>query len=113
LNEHFTGGRASWSADLAAALGGASGLIHATPTGMSRMPGLPLPADLLRPSMWVSEIVYVPLDTELLRAARQKGCATMDGGHMNVGQALGAFKLFTGQDADPVRMDAHFRRLVS
>jgi shikimate dehydrogenase len=113
LNEHFSGGRASWSADLATALAGASGLIHATPTGMSRMPGLPLPAELLRPSMWVSEIVYVPLETALLKAARQAGCATMDGGHMNVGQALGAFKLFTGQDADPVRMDAHFRRLVS
>jgi shikimate dehydrogenase len=32
---------------------------------------------------------------------------------MNVGQAVGAFKLFTGIDADPVRMDAHFRQLVS
>jgi shikimate dehydrogenase len=32
---------------------------------------------------------------------------------MNVGQAAGAFKLFTGLDADPARMDAHFRRLVS
>jgi shikimate dehydrogenase len=32
---------------------------------------------------------------------------------MNVGQAAGAFKLFTGIDADPARMDAHFRRLVA
>jgi shikimate dehydrogenase len=32
---------------------------------------------------------------------------------MNVGQAVGGFKLFTGRDADPARMDAHFRRLVS
>ena len=46
--------------------------------------------------MWVSEIVYVPLETPLLKAARRIGCATADGGHMNVGQALGAFKLFTG-----------------
>ena len=40
--------------------------------------------------MWVSDIVYVPLETELLKAARRLGCAIVDGGHMNVGQALGA-----------------------
>jgi shikimate 5-dehydrogenase len=32
---------------------------------------------------------------------------------MNVGQAIGAFKLFTGLDADTARMEAHFRRLAS
>jgi shikimate 5-dehydrogenase len=31
---------------------------------------------------------------------------------MNVGQAVRGFKLFTGRDADPARMEAHFRRLV-
>jgi shikimate dehydrogenase len=36
----------------------------------------------------------------------------MDGGHMTVGQAIGAFRLFTGEDADPSRMESHFRRLV-
>jgi shikimate dehydrogenase len=95
------------------ALQGASGLIHATPTGMTSAPGMPFSAELLRSSLWVSEVVYVPLETELLRAARRAGCAVMDGGHMTVGQALGAFKLFTGLDADPVRMDAHFRRRLT
>jgi shikimate dehydrogenase len=74
---------------------------------------MPLPPDLVRPPLWVSEVVYVPLETELLRAARRAGCEVMDGGHMTVGQAIGAFKLFTGLDGDPARMDAHFRRLVS
>jgi shikimate dehydrogenase len=60
----------------------------------------------------VSEVVYVPLETELLKAARRAGCATVDGGHMNVGQATRGFKLFTGLDADAARMDRHFRRLV-
>jgi shikimate dehydrogenase len=92
---------------------GATGLIHATPTGMLKIPGMPLPEALLRPSLWVSEVVYVPLDTELLKAARRAGCATVDGGHMNVGQAARGFKLFTGLDADVARMDAHFRTLVS
>ena len=92
---------------------GATGLIHATPTGMLKMPGMPLPESLLRPTLWVSEVVYVPLQTELLKAARRIGCATVDGGHMNVGQAVRAFKLFTGRDADAARMEAHFRNLVS
>jgi shikimate dehydrogenase len=112
LNDHFAGGRARAFADAEAALEGATGLIQATPVGMLNHPGMPLPERLLRPSVWVSEIVYVPLETPLLMAARRIGCATCDGGHMNVGQAVGAFKLFTGLDADPARMDAHFRRLV-
>ena len=113
LNHHLDGSRASASADLQAALNGASGLIHATPTGMAGMPGMPLPEELLRRTMWVSDIVYTPLETPLLKAARRIGCATADGGHMNVGQAIGGFKLFTGLDADAARMDAHFRKLVS
>ncbi len=105
------GPRCSAAAELAQALVGASGLIHATPTGMAKMPGLPVPEGLLRPGLWVSEIVYVPLETGLLRSAKGAGCAVMDGGYMNVGQALGAFRLFTGREADAARMDAHFRSL--
>jgi len=111
LDGHFPG-RAIAAPDLAGALQGASGLIQATPVGMQKHPGMPLPAALLRPSLWVSEIVYVPLETELLKAARSAGCRTVDGGHMNVGQAIRGFKLFTGLDADAARMDDHFRRLV-
>ncbi len=113
LNRHIDGGRASASTDLRAALEIASGLIHATPTGMATMPGLPLPEEWLRPAMWVSDVVYTPLETALLEAARRIGCATADGGHMNVGQAIGGFKLFTGLDADAARMNAHFRTLAS
>jgi shikimate dehydrogenase len=113
LNQHLAGKRASASADLQGALQGASGLIHATPMGMVNTPGLPLPETLLHPGMWVSEVVYVPLETALLNAARRIGCATADGGHMNVGQAVRGFKLFTGLEADAARMEAHFRKLVS
>jgi shikimate dehydrogenase len=106
------GGRAKAADDLAKALKDASGLIHATPTGMAAFPGMPFPEEWLRASMWVSEVVYVPLETDLLKAARRAGCAVVDGGHMNVGQAVRGFELFTGLKADPVRMDAHFRSLV-
>ena len=90
--------------DLRAAMAAADGLIHCTPTGMAKMPGLPLPAELLRASHWVAEIVYFPLETELLRVARSKGCRTLDGSGMAVFQAAGAFRLFTGREADAERM---------
>ena len=99
--------------DAAQALAGATGLIHATPTGMAKVPGLPIPPALLDKSMWVSEIVYFPIETELLKAARALGCRTMDGGIMAVGQAVGAFELFTGLQADAARMEKHFRRLLA
>lgn len=113
LNDLYPGRRAGGSADIAAALQGATGLVHATPTGMDKLPGLPLPAELLHPGLWVSEIVYFPLETALLKAARARGCRVADGGGMAVGQAVGAFGHFTGLQADAARMDAHFRRLVA
>lgn len=112
LARQYGGARVSAGNDAAAALQGASGLIHATPTGMDKLPGLPLPAALLRPALWVAEIVYFPLETALLQAARSVGCRIVDGGTMAVGQALGAFELFTGRVADAGRIDAHFRRLI-
>ena len=105
--------RVQSASDAATALRDADGLVHATPTGMDKLPGLPLDVGLLRPAMWVSEIVYFPLETALLKAARHIGCATADGGHMAVGQAFGAFELFTGEAPDAPRIDAHFRRLVA
>jgi len=91
----------------------ADGLINATPIGMTGHPGSPLDPAWLRESQWVAEIVYFPLETELLRAARSRGCRTLDGGGMAVWQAVGAFKLFTGVEPDAVRMEQHFRHLVS
>ncbi len=107
------GPRAVAMPDTAQAVAGATGLIHATPTGMDKLPGLPVAEALLRPSMWVSEVVYFPIATALLKAARAAGCATVDGGTMAVGQAVGAFELFTGLQADAGRMEQHFRRLLA
>jgi shikimate dehydrogenase len=113
LNARRGGQRVHAVDDAAAALSGASGVIHATPTGMEKSPGVPLPLQLLRPSMWLSEVVYLPLETALLAAARRIGCAVCDGGTMAVGQAIGAFGLFTGLQADAERMRRHFVELVS
>jgi shikimate dehydrogenase len=94
--------------ELAAAMAHADGLIHATPTGMAKHPGMPLPAGLLHAAMWVAEIVYFPLETELLQTARTLGCRTLDGGGMAVFQAAEAFRLFTGIQPDAARMLTHF-----
>jgi shikimate dehydrogenase len=94
------------------ALHDADGLVHATPTGMEGHPGLSVPADLLRPDLWVSEVVYRPLETQLVAAARANGCQVLDGGRMAVFQAVAAFRLFTGVDPDAARMLRHFDELV-
>lgn len=99
--------------DVAAAMPGADGLVNATPIGMASHPGAPAPLRLLRPSMWVADIVYVPLETELLRAARKLNCRTLDGGGMVVFQAAEAFRLFTGRDPDAARMRRRFLESVS
>jgi shikimate dehydrogenase len=113
LDRLYGQGRATCESDVAAALRDASGLVHATPTGSDHAPGMPLPAALLRSNLWVSEIVYFPLQTALLEAARAAGCAVSDGGGMAVGQAIDAFRLFTGREADVARVERHFRRLIA
>lgn len=89
----------------------ADGLVHATPTGMAAHPGLPVPAALLRPEMWVADVVYRPLATELVVTARQRGCRVLDGGGMAVFQAVDAFRLFTGLEPNAERMLRHFAEL--
>jgi shikimate dehydrogenase len=108
LSARFGAGRASATQDLAGALAEAEGLINTTPVGMAKYPGLPLPAELLRRDLWVAEIVYFPMETELLRQARALGCRTLDGGGMAVFQAVEAFRLFTGITPDAARMLRHF-----
>ncbi|MEV1002257.1 shikimate dehydrogenase [Nonomuraea sp. NPDC050202] len=115
LAARFGAGRArpASAAELPELLAGAEGLVHATPTGMAHHPGLPLPAELLHPGLWVADIVYRPLETELLKQARAIGCRTLDGGGMVVFQAVHAFRLFTGREPDAERMFAHLTDLIA
>ena len=108
LNATFGAGRAQGGSDLPASMAEAQGLVNTTPVGMAKLPGMPLPAELLRADLWVAEIIYFPLETELLRTARALGCRTLDGGKMAVFQAVKAFELFSGRQADAERMMAHF-----
>lgn len=109
LCAHFGDGRADAAGVPEAAIAGADGLVNATPIGMDRYPGMPVPDRLLRPDLWVADIIYFPAETELLRSARALGCRTMDGGGMAVFQAVGAFRLFAGLEPDAERMLRTFR----
>lgn len=109
LNGRFGAGRVEAVTDAAAAMARADGVINATPIGMDSHPGMAFPAAWLRPSLWVAEVIYFPLETELLRRARALGCRVVDGGGMAVFQAVEAFRLFTGRTADANRMLSRFR----
>lgn len=95
------------------AIAAADGIINATPQGMAESPESPVPDRLLGPSQWVADIVYFPLETRLVAAARSAGCRVMDGGGMAVYQAAGAFEIFTGIVPDAARMRQHFRDLIA
>jgi shikimate dehydrogenase len=113
LCNRFGAIRAIVAEDVAGEVKRADGVINATPMGMAGHPGMPLAPDLLHPKLWVAEIVYFPLETALLRAARAAGCRTLDGGGMAVLQAVEAFRLFTGREADAERMLRHFAAMVA
>jgi shikimate dehydrogenase len=58
-------------------------------------------------------VIYSPLETELLKAARTRGARVMGGAGMCVHQAAEAFKLFTGVAPDVERMQAAFARAAA
>lgn len=111
LRERFGQGRAVTGTMIANAMAEADGMVNTTPLGMAKYPGMAVPAALLRSDLWVADIVYFPLETELLRTARARGCRTLSGGGMAVFQAVGAFELFTGLEPDAERMLRHFSEM--
>ena len=90
---------------------GFSGVVNATPIGMASHPGSPLDARQLKPEMWVVDVVYFPLETQLLRQAREAGCRVLNGSGMVVGQAALAFEIMTGRVASQPRMAKSFHEM--
>ncbi|HXY40887.1 MAG TPA: NAD(P)-binding domain-containing protein, partial [Vicinamibacteria bacterium] len=73
-------------------------LLNATPVGSAACPGRsPLPEQALRPGSVVFDMVYDPLQTPLLAAARERGCTAIDGLEMLVAQAVGQLRAWTGR----------------
>lgn len=71
-------------------------LVNASPLGMAGQPPLALDLSALPDDAIVNDIVYAPLETELLAAARARDLQTIDGLEMLIGQAAAAFELFFG-----------------
>ncbi len=89
-------------------------LIHCTPIGMHpNIHETCVEKSLLKPELAVMDIVYNPLETQLLREAREVGCRTIRGVEMFVNQAVGQFERWTGRTApiDVMRaiLEEHFR----
>ena len=86
-------------------------VVNATPVGMGEVteldsPTLPVPAERLGPGQVVVDLVYHPLVTPLLTAARQQGAVAVNGLGMLLHQAAIAFRLWTGEDAPLEAMSA-------
>ncbi|MDO5493823.1 MAG: shikimate dehydrogenase [Nesterenkonia sp.] len=98
--------------DVGRLLGQADGVVNATPFGMSHHPGTPFDTDALTGDMWVSDIVYRPVETQLVRRARAHGCRVIVGLGMAMHQAADAFEIFTGEAADRSAMLSDLRSLI-
>ena len=96
LATHFAGATAHAWEELSGLLGAADLLVNATSLGMSGKAPLAIDLAPLRREAIVYDIVYVPLETEFLRAARQRGLRTVDGLGMLLHQAVPAFARWFG-----------------
>lgn len=104
----FGRGRCRVVTDPAAEIAGVTGIVNATPVGMSGVPGVPLAVDGIGASHWVADVIYSPLETVFLTSAKARGARTMGGADMCIHQAAEGFRLFTGASADTQRLRRTF-----
>lgn len=97
-----------WDA-LGEALPRAQLLVNTTSLGMKGQPALEIDVGLLPAQATVADLVYVPLDTPLLTAARARGLRTADGLGMLLHQAVRGFELWFGRRPN---VTPDLRRLV-
>jgi len=101
------------SDDMEVALASADLAVNATTVGMTT-PGLAFDVSLLPAGALVFDLVYIPMDTELVRHARERGLAAVGGAGMLVRQAEAAFRRWTGRTgAERVMRDAIANLLAS
>jgi shikimate dehydrogenase len=110
VSRHYGAARCRVSGDLERDIAAADGIVNATQTGMTGFPGNPAPVAAIRATHWAADVIYTPVKTEFLKVAAAKGVRTLNGGGMCVHQAIEAFRLFTGMEADVARMHRAFAR---
>jgi shikimate dehydrogenase len=88
-------------------------IINATSLGMVPRDGeTPIPKKLLRKGMMVMDIVYEPLQTKLLREAKEKGCLTINGLEMLIRQGVAQFLIWTGKRPEIGQIKKDLRRVL-
>jgi shikimate dehydrogenase len=88
-------------------------IINATSLGMYPRDGeTPIPKTLLKERMMVMDIVYQPLQTKLLREAKEKGCVTVDGLEMLIRQGMAQFEIWTGRRLEIEQVKKDLRRVL-
>ena len=105
---HYGAARCRLADSLPEAIAAAAGVVNATPVGMQGIPGNPVPVAALDARHWVADVIYTPIETELIKAARAAGARVLTGGGMCVHQAAETFRLFTGLQPDVARMQRTF-----
>lgn len=108
LSQRYDPARIKVVSDPMHAARGCDGIVNASPVGMEKLPGMPLPPQAIPTGAWVVDIIYFPMETEFLKAAKSRGCRVMNGAGMALWQAVRAFSLFTGQTPDLDAMRAAF-----
>ena len=84
--------------------------VNATIVGMKPMDNESVVKDLsaFRPGLVVADAVYNPIETKLLREAKEAGCTCVGGKGMLLWQGVAAFKLYTGMDMPVDEVKAQF-----
>ena len=101
-------GRAMLADSAAQAVRASDAVVNATPIGMQGIPGNPVPSDALGAHGFAADVIYTPLETEFIQAARARGIPAVTGDGMCVHQAVAAFELFTRRQTDPAFMRHRF-----
>lgn len=108
-----TGGQARGLEELARA-GDYDVVINATSAGMVEVdPKSLVPEEALREGLTVMDIVYKPIETDLIKAARRRGAKAIHGGRMLLHQAARQFELYTGAMAPLAAMDEALRAQIA
>ncbi len=117
LKEKMPAADITWRAlsdpDCRADLASCNIVVNTTPVGMESTPGMPVPLEWLDQNQYYYDTIYTPAETELMKAARQKGCAVKGGLGMLAYQGAVAFEIWTGEAPDVERMKSTLRRILS
>jgi shikimate dehydrogenase len=98
------------------AVGGADGVVNATPVGMYFDPGSAVDLDAIGDQQWLFDVIYAPLETPLVARAKAAGVTVINGFELFLGQGFDAFERFTGHRLAPdvaVELETEMRRRVA